>query len=245
MKRLLFIVVFVFSFAVALVAAVPLSFVMRVSGIAAGNVSWQQARGTVWNGQVTGLEVEGQPAGTLSLTLRPADILRAELGHDLIWSGPAGRGAAQVSLSPDAISVRNGRAEVAVDTSRVSSRLPQHEAVLQITGANMSFRGTDCISGDGKVATKGLSGISTGYGMNWPELSGVVRCNAGEVLVDLSGTADDGASIQVTASLRGGGRMELTNVPETHAQALLLAGFTNQSGTYVFTEPGAQNRTQP
>ena len=68
---------------------------------------------------------------------------------------------------------------------------------------------------------------------------------AGEVLVDLSGKADDGATVKVTASLRGGGQMELSDVPDSHVEALLLAGFTNQSGKYVFTESGTQNRDQP
>lgn len=245
MKRMLVLSVFLISFAAGLIAAVPLSFVMRMSDISSANVSWQQARGTVWKGQVTGLELEGQPAGALSLSLRPFDLLRGELGHDLVWSGPAGRGVAQITLSWNAVHLRGGRAEVAVDTSRVSSRLPQHEAVLRISDANMSFQGTDCATGEGQVSTQGLSGISTVYGMGWPELSGVLRCDRGEILVDLSGKADDGASIHVTASLRGGGRMELSDVPATRVEALLLAGFTNQSGKYVFTETGTQNRTQP
>ena len=233
------------SFIVAAGAAIPLSFVMKRSGLSVDNVSWQQARGTIWNGQVTGLEVEGQPAGAVSLSFRPQDILQGRLSHDLIWSGPAGRGTAQVGLSAAGMNIRGGRAEVSIDTSLVSSRLPKHEATLRITEADMSFEGTDCTVGEGNVSTQGLSGLTAGYGMHWPELSGTIRCEAGEVLVDLSGKADDGATVKVTASLRGGGQMELSDVPDSHVEALLLAGFTNQSGKYVFTESGTQNRDQP
>ena len=46
---------------------------LRQSGIADRGVSWQQARGSVWHGQVTGLSWRGTQLGAVNLD---SDLLR-------------------------------------------------------------------------------------------------------------------------------------------------------------------------
>ena len=67
-KKLLLSTAFVGVFACALVANIPLLFALRQSGLVQQGIGWQQARGTVWHGQVTGLVVQGDVAGAPPLS---------------------------------------------------------------------------------------------------------------------------------------------------------------------------------
>jgi len=60
--------------------------------------------------------------------------------------------------------------------------------------------------------------------------------------MSLTGKAADGTQIAAKAFLQGGGRLELWDVPDSQTNALLLAGFTNEAGKYVYLQqsPGGE-----
>ena len=236
MRGLLFSGVFAGTFACVAAANVPLSFVMKKAGLAEKGLSWQQARGTIWHGQVTGLTVQGEPAGAVEGDFSLMRLLEGQPGHLLHWSGPFGHGTALASLSGDAIHLIDGQAAVTFDATRISSAFPAQDVSLRLSDVSMDLASGGCRSAKGNVATDALARISAAYGAAWPELTGFLSCEQGELVISVDGQAGDGTQIAAKAYLEGGGRLELWDVPDSQTNALLLAGFTSEAGKYVYLQ---------
>lgn len=244
-KKLLLSAVFVGVFACAVVANIPLLFVLRQSGLVQQGVSWQQARGTVWHGQVTGLVVRGDVAGAVEGDFSLMRVLKGQPGHMVRWSGPYGRGSALASLASDGIRIRKGQAALTFDAARISASFPAQDVSLRLTNVSIDAGRTGCREASGRVTTDVLSRVSAVYGATWPELTGTLSCDRGQLAFSMEGRAVDGTQISANAYLDGGGRLELWDVPEDQASALLLAGFTNEAGRFVYSqESGEGERSQ-
>lgn len=236
MRRVLLISVFVVAFVGTAVASIPLSYVMRASGIAERGVSWQQARGTIWHGQVTGLGVNGEWAGAIEGDFSLVRVLTGKPSHLVTWSGPAGHGRALAGFSGSAIHVEDGQAVLTFDATRISAIFPAQAVSLRLSGVSLDAGRDGCRTAKGRADTNALAQISSQYGAAWPDLSGDLSCEQGELVVSLEGQAADGTQISAKAWLNGGGRLELRDVPDSQTNALLLAGFTNESGKYVYLQ---------
>lgn len=236
MKKMLLLLVFTGVFVLTLVTSAPLSFVLKRSGIVQQGVSWQQARGTAWHGQVTGLAVRGDPVGAVQGDFSLLRMIQGRPGHLLRWSGPSGQGSALAALSGSSIRIRQGRAAVTLDATRISSLFPAQDVSLRLSNVSINAASNGCQSASGNVTTDALSRISAGYGANWPELKGSLSCVNGDLVISVEGQAADGTQIAARSSLQGNGRLELWDVPENQTNALLLAGFTNEAGRYVYMQ---------
>ena len=244
MRRLLLTVTFLTVFVGTLIASVPLSFAMRSSGVTAYGVSWQQARGTIWNGQVTGLGFNGRWVGSAEGDFSFVRLLTGNPAHLVSWSGPEGHGRALVGFSGNALRVEQGQAVLSFDATRISAIFPQQSVSMRLSNVAMKVGRQGCRAASGKAATDAFTQISSAYGATWPDLSGSLTCESGELVVSLEGQAADGTHIAAKAWLNGGGRLELWDVPEEQTSALLLAGFTQDAGKYVYlqqTPNGAPN----
>lgn len=243
MRKSLLLIVFAGVFVVTLIASAPLSFVLKQTGIVEQGVSWQQARGTVWHGQVTGLAVHGDAVGAVQGDFSLMRMIRGQPGHLLRWSGPSGQGSALAALSGDQILIRQGRAMVMFDAARISSLFPAQEVSLRLSNMSIEATADGCRTASGKVNTDALSRISAVYGANWPDLDGVLSCADGDLVVSVEGRAADGTRISARSSLQGNGRLELWDVPENQTNALLLAGFTNEAGRFVYMQQLSSGET--
>ena len=243
MRGLLLSTVFVGTFVCTAAANVPLFFVLKQSGIADRGVAWVQARGTIWHGQVTGLSVQGDPAGAVEGEFSLMRVLKGQPGHLLHWSGPSGRGSALAGLSSGGIRVSDGQAAITFDASRISGAFPARDVSLRLSHVSMDLGRDGCRSAKGDVSTDALTHISEAYGATWPELTGFLSCEAGELLISVTGQAADGTQIAAKAYLQGGGRLELWDVPDSQTDALLLAGFTNEAGKYVYLQKSPNGET--
>jgi general secretion pathway protein N len=242
-KNIWFGFVFILVFLCAAVASVPLSFVMRQSGLAQQGISWQQARGTIWHGQVTGLVVQGDIAGAVEGDFSLWRFVRGEPGHLLHWNGPHGRGTALASLSPDRVRIRKGQAVVTFDATRISSAFPAQDVSLRLSNISADLGRSGCRAASGAVSTDALARVSAVYGAEWPELQGSLSCDGGALVVSVKGKAADGTQIAAKAYLDGGGQLELWDVPDGQTNALLLSGFTNQAGRFVYTQQSGSGET--
>ena len=244
-KKLLLSTAFVGVFACALVANIPLLFALRQSGVVQQGIGWQQARGTVWHGQVTGLVVRGDVAGAVEGDFSLLRVLKGEPGHMVRWSGPYGRGNALAGLTSNGIRIRKGQAALTFDATRISSSFPAQDVSLRLTNVSIDAGRTGCRKASGRATTDALSRISAVYGATWPELTGTLSCDRGQLALAMEGRAADGTQISANAYLNGGGQLELWDVPEDQASALLLAGFSNEAGRFVYTqENGEGERSQ-
>jgi len=243
MRRVLLTTVFAGTLAAGAVANVPLAFVMKKAGLTSNGVSWQQARGTVWNGQVTGLSVNGEQVGAIEGSFSLSRMLQGQPGHMLHWNGPSGHGTALASLGADGMHIENGQAAVTFDASRISSLFPAREVSLRLSHVRADVGQGGCTAASGDVQTDALAHVSAAYGATWPELSGFLSCEQGELVISLEGQAADGTGIAAKAYLQGGGRLELWDVPEGQTDALLLAGFTNEAGKFVYLQQSPRGDT--
>ena len=134
-------------------------------------------------------------------------------------------------------SLANGtRSAGAPDPLERSSVFPAQDVSLRLSNVSIDATSKGCQSASGDVRTDALSTISAVYGANWPELDGSLSCVDGELVVSVEGRAADGTRIAAKSSLQGNGRLELWDVPDSQTNALLLAGFTNEAGRFVYMQ---------
>lgn len=243
MRKILLLSIFIGVLVFTLVANTPLSFILKRSGITQQGVSWQQARGTAWHGQVTGLAVRGDAVGAVQGDFSLLRMVQGQPGHLLRWSGPSGQGSALAALSGRSIKVRKGRAAVKFDATRISSLFPAQDVSLRLSNVSIDATFEGCRSASGDVSTDALATISAAYGTNWPEVDGSLSCVDGELVISVEGRAADGTRIAATSSLQGNGRLELWDVPDNQTNALLLAGFINEAGRYVYLQRVSNGET--
>lgn len=243
MRGLLLSTVFAGAFVYAAAANVPLAFAMKESGLATKGIAWQQARGTIWHGEVTGLVVQGRPAGAVEGEFSLMRLLKGQPGHLLHWSGPSGRGMALAGPSKDGLHIQKGQASITFDAARISSMFPAQDVSLRLSNVSMDVGLEGCRSAKGNVSTDALAQISATYGATWPELTGFLSCENGELVMSVNGQAADGTQIAAEAFVQGGGRLELWDVPDNQTNALLLAGFTNEAGRFVYSQQSPNGDT--
>ena len=236
MRRLLLSSVFIGAFAFAAVANAPLSFVMKASGLDAKGISWQQARGSLWHGQIMRLTIKGDQAGAIEGDFSLIRFVRGQPAHLLRWSGPFGHGSAFAGFSRDGVRLKDGRASARFDATRISAIFPAQDVSLHLSDVSMELGRDGCRSASGNVSTDALAHISAAYGATWPELTGFLSCEQGELVISVKGQAADGTQIAAKAYLKGGGQLELWDVPDSKTNALLIAGFTNEAGKYVYLQ---------
>ena len=104
MKRITLILVFVAALIVGLISGIPLSFAMRNAGLIEQGIGWQQARGTIWRGQVTGLVYRGTPAGALDIRSSPLSLFTGSIASDINWGALTGRARLRLGRNGQCIS---------------------------------------------------------------------------------------------------------------------------------------------
>ena len=107
MKRIALILVLAAALIVGLISGIPLSFAMRNAGLIEQGIGWQQARGTIWRGQVTGLVYRGTPAGALDIRSSPLSLFTGSIASDINWGAPTGRARLRVAVSPSSVNLSN------------------------------------------------------------------------------------------------------------------------------------------
>jgi general secretion pathway protein N len=243
---MLFLLLFVMTLLAGLVAFAPLSFALRQSGVAERGLSWQQARGSVWHGQVTGLSWRGTPLGAVNVD---SDLLRVVTGapaHDVAWSGPYGQGRGMIRAS-----------RASAETKDVSLSIPITEQIgadpliarlgstIRLSQGYVKMSRERCDEASGNVTSDVARLAAASFGRDWPLLSGPLSCSGNQLSTILSGDATDGTRIVLNAGLQDGFELELTNFDEDLRNALLVAGFADRDGAMVYTRSVHRMETKP
>ena len=221
-----------------LVAFAPLSFLMRQSGVASQGLGWLQARGSVWHGQVTGLYWKGDPLGSVSLD---ADLMRALRGgasHTAQWSGPAGQGRALIILSGGGVSAEDVSVSLPLsDGLGIDPMIARLRASVRLTDGRVAYRGGACTQASGRVTSDLAQQAAAMFERSWPLLTGPLTCRDGVLYADLTGVADDGTDISLSANPETGLRIDIVTEDADARVALLSAGFLPEgdSLTYAYT----------
>ncbi len=232
MTRLLIILLFIGALAIGLATKIPLSFVMRNSGATSQGLSWQQARGTIWDGQVTGLGMNGNPLGAIDMSLSPWKFITGGAPSHFDWISEQGRARGDIAISKNSIRLKNTDMNLFVGT--MSGLHPE----LQKLGGALSLKNVDaaaelsgaCKSASGAAQTDILQRLGTQYGRSWPILKGEISCANGDLILPLSGEGEAGErfNISIIASPTGtiDQTIEVEGLDGQVSVALQSMGFT-------------------
>ena len=222
-----------------LIWQVPLSFALRQSGIASTGVSWTQARGTIWQGQVTDIAVQQRKIGALELNLIPTSLLSGSLSYDARWVGPIGKGVGSISVSASSYSAKN--VSLAVSLSEIPDlveELKQAEATFRMSQADVSWERFDgCIRASGALQTDVVRLVGHQLQKDWPDLTGELSCENGNLVANLSGESAQGERFDVVFFMATSEpvryRANISGVSPDVENALALYGFKSENGEYT------------
>lgn len=219
---------------------IPLGFALRQLPLNAMGVNWTQSEGTIWNGRILGVYLNGQPVGDVDLALRPASLLTLSPEVEIQWGGAGGRGAGVVRLDGDAVEASDMRVEQRI--SALESLAPELRAIggiFRLGGGAFRIEDGQCSSATGNLSADTLSLAARQFGREFSDLTGSLECEGGAFQIEMGGSspAGDTIAIDAEASLTGRSRMEVVaNTNDDDIEALLAnAGFSRENGVWTLT----------
>lgn len=245
MKRLTLILVFVAALVFGIMSGVPLSFVMRNAGLVDQGISWQQARGTIWNGQVTGLGYRGQSVGALDVKSSPLSLLTGAIASDVKWVGQVGRARGKLKLSGSSMNLSGFAAEL--DISRLNGVHPELRRIggaLKLADVTASVDSAGmCRSASGAAQLDIVRRLGIQYGRDWPMLTGAPTCSGGNLELPLAGDGPNGERFEIIFRARPDGRtgmdVHVEGLDSQATAALAAMGFTNTGNGYTLNQEAA------
>lgn len=193
-----------------------------------------QYSGTVWNGQLAGLDY----VGNINFKLSPRAFLTGGLPLSFTTQSPA-------------MSVSGQASQTQLEDIRfdgILAKLPTRDGRLKelagqviIRIAEMQIADGGCISASGQISTDFLALNQARWQWRGPELSGPINCEGGDMIVALSG-AENRQIIRADLRLSPDGSYAANiTVQTTQPEAgvvLPLYGFEQQGREYKLTEQG-------
>lgn len=193
-----------------------------------------QYSGTIWNGHVRGVEF----VGGANFQLSPKAFLTGGLPLEfntrssaMAISGEASRRQLKDVVFAGTLSELPTR----------DGRLKELAGQVDINVSDLQLKDRQCTSAEGQVSTDFLAMNQTRWQWSGPKLTGPISCEAGELIVNLSGQ-ENGQAIRADLRLSKDGSYAAditvqTNQPEAGV-VLPLYGFEKQGRDYKLTEQG-------
>ena len=239
MRKLTLFVLFVAVMLITIIWQAPLSFALRRANLDQYGLQWERARGSIWNGQVTGLSLGQQAIGNAVLKLHASDLLKGHIGYDVVWSGRPGRGTGTLSFGNSGFHMTNLRGELDLAAiSGLSARLRQIGGLARVRVDEIIIQNNRCEKANGSVSTDFLSRVSASYGSEWPNLEGTITCDQDMLTIPLEARSSLGETFHVQALI---GLTEASSIaarvsnagPELET-ALAMLGFWLDNGDYIY-----------
>ncbi|NHK29081.1 type II secretion system protein GspN [Parvularcula flava] len=221
----------------------PLSLALDVSGVRAQGVDWSAASGTVWNGTIAGVYLDGYPVGTINQRTRFLPLLTGRVVSDVDITGRPVNGEGQVSLAGQGITLNDAAFLIDLASYDVVDAFgaPLRGAVRLETD-NLQLRGDQCRSGVVSIWTDSLAYSARAWGGEGFPLAGTATCGDDGVLrlalsgegsgqtVAITGTLDP--TLDYLAEVRAGG------LEEDIATGLMLYGFEQSGNDLLLIQRG-------
>lgn len=245
MRYLLFSGLFLIVLIVTLVLTTPLGFVLRQAGGERLGLEWETAKGTLTNGSLSGLSLGGEWLGEAQLKLQASGLLRGWLQYHVSLDGPSGRGSGSLAFAGNAIEASDLRAEVRIASLRdVPGWLHQNGGTVRVRADRIRFQDMRCAEATGTSWSDALSQEGRLLGAGWPELTGLVRCDGGSLLIHLSGERAGPINLAADTwlNLEEHSRFEARVsgvLSDTERLALAYGGFVQEGAVLVYRMPDA------
>lgn len=233
-----------------LIWQIPLSFALKQSGAASSGMSWSQARGTIWRGQITEIVVQQRRYGSAEVNLRATGLLRGQLKYDTVWVSPFGNGKGNISIGKNRLNANDVSLALAMASiPDVIDEVREVDASFRVSKANIAWDYDEgCISADGALLTDFVRLIGHSYQQNWPDLTGKLECQGADLVADMTGTSALGEEFEIEFVVRAlepaRYRATIRGVSPEIATALALYGFQSENGSLILRGNSVGSRTQ-
>ncbi|WP_291841901.1 type II secretion system protein N [Maricaulis sp.] len=217
-----------------LIVLLPLKAVALAAGGSAA-LGYRDVFGTIWQGRVYGLNLNGVPVRELEVSLDPFALATGRLSGDWRIADASLRGDGRVSLSPGRLHL----IDTDLDLSLATLGVPLPPGVrpterIRTRIVELDMRDGACIAASGSASSGALTGLALVEGHTLPVLHGDWRCDGDRLVLDWSGEVD-GLTAGGQVRFRADGydwtaRIE-TDWPDM-ADALALAGMRRDGSAW-------------
>ncbi|MEM5517705.1 type II secretion system protein N [Henriciella sp. AS95] len=221
---------------------VPLGMVLTRLPLNDMGVEWTQSEGTVWDGRMSGVYINGQPVGDVDVALRPVSLLSLSPTMEVQWGGAGGRGAGVVTVKGSGdISASDVRVEQNISAlESLTNEIRSIGGILRINGGSVEIVDNVCVSASGNVQTDALTRAAQQFGRQFSTLTGTITCEEGAFNIAMNGDSPDGdvLDFKAIADLNGNSRIDVTAETESDDIETLLArgGFTKSGDVWTYQQ---------
>lgn len=239
MIRFLLILVAILALAWAGISQIPTGFVLRKLPLNDMGVQWTQSEGTIWDGRIMGVYLNGQPVGDIDVALKPMSLLSFRPAMDVQWGGAGGRGAGQIMLDGETVSATDLRLEQQVAAlESLTNELRAIGGVFRLNHGAVQIENGVCLSAAGDVQTDTLARAAQQFGRTFSDLAGTISCENGAFNIVMNGTGGEGdtVAIDADATLTGQSNIDvIVNTADRDIETFLAnAGFSREDGVWTY-----------
>ncbi|MGB3626990.1 MAG: type II secretion system protein N [Henriciella sp.] len=219
---------------------IPLGMVLNRLPLNAMGVEWTQSEGTIWDGRMSGVYLNGQPVGDVDLALRPMSLLAFAPALEVQWGGAGGRGAGVVTVrGEDRIEATDLRVEQQINAlESLSNEVRSIGGIFRLSGGEVSIADGSCTAASGNVQTDTLARAAQQFGRTFSDLTGSISCENGAFSIDLSGDSPAGDTVEINAMATLYGRSDIdvvVNTEDDEIETLLArSGFSQSEGVWTY-----------
>lgn len=231
------------AFVVLALVNLPLSLALNVAGLRDAGIIWSSVGGTVWNGTLGGVTVQGYPVGTIEQRTGFLPLFTGRASTQLTIRGSAINGEGRVTLAGDTVTFTDLAALADLSAFGVYDAMEAPmRGMLRVETGRLRISDERCLEGSADIWTDTLVYTARQYGVEDFPLAGTAVCSpGGPVVVDLAGEGD-GRAITVEASLDPSldylAEVSATGITGDLADGLMLYGFERRGDALILAQRG-------
>ncbi len=216
----------------ALAALFPLRLALAIGGLGSFPVTARAVEGTIWNGKLRGLAIDGIAVGDFGMSLLPLQLFKGKLAFSLTSLG--GDGAQGIiSATSGGFGVDGLKAALAIPGA--FDPLPIDN--IELSGVSVTFEDGKCVSASGPVRVAlapTLGTVPLGQ-----QLLGTLRCDGPAVLLPLASQSTmERARLRIAGDGQYVTQLSIKPANAQDAATLAAIGFRETPGGYVFELSG-------
>lgn len=240
-RTLILIGAFAASFQV--VATAPASLIPALAGFSRAGLRYEEARGSVWNGTLRGVDAMGLRLGDVEYEIAPFSLFAGHAGGVFFMSGGALEGDGRARIGPfGGVEISNARLLFDLGAATRYAFLGEPLAgSLRADVVRLVLSKKGCVESQARLLTDVLAAPARRLKARAFDLAGSGSCDNGDFLVELSGKGEEGAvavSIRISPSMAYWLAATVVPVREDVAAALQTLGFRNKDGELTIGAEG-------
>ncbi|MBI1365979.1 MAG: hypothetical protein GC153_08495 [Alphaproteobacteria bacterium] len=201
------------------------------------------ARGTLWRGELKGVRSKGVKIGDIEFRTHPADLLRGRITADLVSRNGALAGAGRaVVLANGLLKLEHAHFVFNLDAANEYLILGEPlSGKVEADIKELAIAGSGCIRADAKLWTDVLARPARRFDGEAVDLFGGGACAGKDLVVALSGASSDGAvklTLRVTPQLTYTLLAQAAPARTDIANALHYLGFQRSEGEMSMATSG-------